>query len=87
MNIGTRNWSYNRADLILKKKEIKWVSVFFNAQKTNISDIFASFYSNAFIGVVKWYAINGTDESLEDIYSFLEARVDELCSTYTQKYV
>lgn len=50
------------------------------------SQIFASFYSSAFIGLVKWYAINGTDESLSDIYSFLEARVDELCSTYTQKY-
>ncbi len=50
------------------------------------SQIFANFYSSAFIGLVKWYAINGTTQSLDDIYSFLEARVDELCSTYTQKY-
>ncbi len=63
------------------------IKVILPALTQSKSDIFASFYSNAFIGVVKWYAINGTDESLEDIYSFLEARVDELCSTYTQKYV
>lgn len=48
------------------------------------AEIFASFYSDAFIGVLKWYAINGTNENLNEIYSFLEARVDELCATYTQ---
>ncbi len=49
--------------------------------------IFASFYSSAFIGVVKWYACHGEDYPLDDIYSFLEARVDELCDTYTKKYI
>ncbi len=48
------------------------------------AEIFASFYSDAFIGVIKWYAINGSNENLDEIYSFLEARVDELCLTYTQ---
>ncbi len=48
------------------------------------SQVFARFYSDAFIGVLKWYAINGTDDSLNEIYSFLEARVDELCATYQQ---
>lgn len=46
------------------------------------AEIFARFYSDAFIGVLKWYAINGTDENLSEIYLFLEARVDELCITY-----
>lgn len=50
------------------------------------AEIFASFYSSAFIGVIKWYAINGKSENLEDIYYFLGARVDELCSTYTQQH-
>ncbi len=49
--------------------------------------IFASFYSGAFIGVAKWYASYGKDCSLDEIYSFLEARVDELCDTYTKKYI
>ncbi len=51
------------------------------------ANIFAAFYSSAFIGLVKWYARCGTSESLDDIYSFLESRVDELCSTYTEKYI
>lgn len=51
------------------------------------AEIFANFYSSAFIGLIKWYAVNGKNEDLDDIYYFLEARVDELCSTYTQKYV
>ena len=51
------------------------------------AEIFAGFYSNAFIGVLKWFAIYGTSENLEDVYSFLEARVDELCVAYAQKYI
>lgn len=49
------------------------------------AEIFACFYSNAFIAVLKWFATNGTDENLNEIYLFLEARVDELCATYTQQ--
>lgn len=51
------------------------------------AQIFASFYSNAFIGVVKWYATSGAEYPLDELYDFLEARVDELCSTYLKKYI
>lgn len=51
------------------------------------AQVFASFYSSAFIGVVKWYATSGIDYPLEELYDFLEARVDELCDTYIKKYV
>lgn len=50
------------------------------------AQLFASFYSSAFIGIVKWYASNGAEYPLEEMYSFLEARVDELCETYIKKY-
>lgn len=49
--------------------------------------IFAAFYSSAFIGVIKWYACHGADYPVEEIYEFLEARVDELCDTYVKKYI
>lgn len=49
-------------------------------------EIFSSFYSNAFIGVIKWYVLYDGDYPLEEIYEFLERRVDELCSYYEKTY-
>ncbi len=50
------------------------------------AELFASFYSNAFIGVVTHYAKNSDKYPLEEIYDFLENRVDELCSTYVKQF-
>ena len=49
-------------------------------------DLFATFYSNAFIGVVMHYAKNPDKYPLEEIYDFLGNRVDELCATFTKQY-
>lgn len=46
------------------------------------AEIMSSFYSCAFIGIVLWYANREDDYPLDDIYAFLEHRVDELCSFY-----
>lgn len=51
------------------------------------AEIFASFYSGAFISVIKWFATSEPDYPIEDLYDFLEARVDELCETYVKKYI
>ena len=51
------------------------------------AELFAAFYSNAFIGVVTHYAKHSEDYPLEEIYDFLENRVDELCSTYVKQFV
>ncbi len=45
-------------------------------------EVFASFYANAFIGVVKWYSTSKKDYPLELIFDFLERRVNELCGYY-----
>ena len=50
------------------------------------AELFAAFYSNAFIGVVTHYAKNIADYPLEEIYDFLENRVDELCATYVKQF-
>lgn len=50
------------------------------------AELFAAFYSNAFIGVVTHYAKNVNDYPLEEIYDFLENRVDELCVTYVKQF-
>lgn len=52
----------------------------------NRSELFAAFYSNAFIGVVTHYAKNANKYPLEEIYSFFENRVDELCETYIKQF-
>ena len=49
-------------------------------------ELFAVFYSNAFIGVVMHYAKNPDAYSLDEIYDFLENRVDELCTTFIKQY-
>ena len=51
------------------------------------AELFAVFYSNAFIGVVTHFAKSPDDYPLEEIYSFLENRVDELCSSYVKQYL
>ena len=50
------------------------------------AELFAAFYSNAFVGVVTHYAKNINDYPLEEIYDFLENRVDELCATYVKQF-
>ena len=50
------------------------------------AELFAAFYSNAFIGVVTHYAKNPDLYPLEEVYDFLENRVDELCATYIKQY-
>ena len=50
-------------------------------------EIFAAFYSNAFIGVITQYAKNPDAYPLEEVYGFLENRVDELCATFTKQYL
>lgn len=51
------------------------------------AELFAAFYSNAFIGVVTHYAKNADNYPLEEVYDFLENRVDELCSSYVKQYL
>ena len=51
------------------------------------AELFAAFYSNAFIGVVTHYAKNADEYALEEVYNFLENRVDELCSSYVKQYL
>ena len=51
------------------------------------AELFAAFYSNAFIGVVTHYAKNPDRYPLDEVYSFLENRVDELCSSYAKQYL
>lgn len=50
------------------------------------AELFATFYSNAFIGVLTLYAKNPDNYPLEEVYSFLENRVDELCISYIKQY-
>ncbi len=50
------------------------------------AELFAAFYSNAFIGVVTHYAKNADEYPLEEVYDFLENRVNELCETYAKQY-
>ncbi len=51
------------------------------------AELFAAFYSNAFIGVVTHYAKNADNYPLEEVYDFLENRVDELCASYVKQYL
>ena len=51
------------------------------------AELFAAFYSNAFIGVVTHYVTSPEDYSLEEVYSFLENRVNELCDSYEKQYL
>ena len=51
------------------------------------AELFAAFYSNAFIGVVTHYAKNADRYPLEEVYDFFENRVDELCSSYVKQYL
>ena len=50
------------------------------------AELFAAFYSNAFIGIVTLYAKNPDKYPLEEVYDFLENRVNELCDSYIKQY-
>ena len=63
------------------------ISIILPGTSKERAELFASFYSNAFIGVVTHYVTSPDDYPLEEIYSFLENRVDELCSSYVKQYL
>lgn len=42
----------------------------------------SSFYSSAFVGVVKWYILSDDENLSEDVLDFISHRVDELCEFY-----
>ena len=62
------------------------IKVILPGTSTERAELFASFYSNAFIGVVTQYAKNPDKYPLEEVYDFLENRVDELCESYIKQY-
>ena len=51
------------------------------------AELFAAFYSNAFIGVVTHYVTSPEEIPLEEVYAFLENRVNELCASYEKQYL
>lgn len=63
------------------------ISIILPGTSKERAELFASFYSNAFIGVVTHYVTSPDDYPLEEVYSFLENRVDELCSSYVKQYL
>lgn len=42
----------------------------------------ANYYSWAFVGIIKWHLFSGSEEKIDDIMTFVEHRVDELCKYY-----
>ena len=51
------------------------------------SQIFSNFYSGSVVGVIKWYVKNYDICPLEDIYTFFERRIDEICDAYIKYYL
>lgn len=47
-------------------------------------EILSNFYSSALIGVIKWYLTSESTNIKDDVYSFLEHRVDELVGYYKE---
>lgn len=45
-------------------------------------EIVSNFYSSALIGVIRWYVLNNAKCPKEDVYRFLEHRIDELVGYY-----
>lgn len=45
-------------------------------------EIVSNFYASALIGVIRWYVLSKGKCSKEDIYCFLEHRIDELVGYY-----
>lgn len=45
-------------------------------------EILSTFYSSALIGVIKWYVSKKDNRRKEDIFCFLEHRIDELVGFY-----
>ena len=46
-------------------------------------EILSTFYSSALIGVIRWYVTGNGTHSKNDIYRFLEHRIDELVGYYS----
>lgn len=65
---------------------LKKIDVILPGTSHERAELFAAFYSHAFIGVLTHYVKNPDNYSLEEVYDFLENRVDELCSTFTKQY-
>lgn len=51
------------------------------------AQLFSNFYSGSVIGVIKWYVKNYDECPLEDIYTFFERRIDEICDAYIKYYL
>ena len=51
------------------------------------SQIFSNFYSGSIVGVIKWYVKNYDVCPLEDVYTFFERRIDEICDAYIKYYL
>ncbi len=51
------------------------------------AQLFSNFYAGSIMGVVKWYVKNYETCQLEDVYSFFEHRVDEICEAYIKYYL
>ena len=45
-------------------------------------EILSEFYAGAILGVVKWYVVQNSECTLDDIYVFFEHRIDEIISYY-----
>ncbi len=48
--------------------------------------IVASYYSGAFVGIIRWHIFSGRKEDVDHIMTFIEHRADELCGYY-EKYL
>ena len=62
------------------------IQVILPGTSTERAELFAAFYSHALIGVVMVCAKNPDNYPLEEVYDFLENRVDELCASYIKLY-
>ena len=66
---------------------LKKIDVILPGTNQERAELFAAFYSNAFVGVVTMYARNPDKYPLDEVYDFLENRVDELCESYIKQYL
>lgn len=51
------------------------------------SQLFSNFYAGSIIGVIKWYVKNYDICPLDDVYTFFERRIDEICDAYIKYYL
>lgn len=45
-------------------------------------ELLSNFYSGSVIGVAKWYVTHYTECPIEDVYTFFDHRIDEVCDYY-----